>query len=229
MYASHHNIGCVFILTLIAYVNSAQQYYSRKNDVQLLFNFFDTDGDGEFTPIELRNHFLGHQSSESTFAANNIVSVLDTDNNGKFTVEDMEQVLLSSNSNNSLNKVEQVKVALTGVCTEMYINFVIKNTPKPLTNILVQVKMANDTWVSYNTTYSTYTVPSRWWEPHGWNGYVYKADKIVNLVPGNEYSYRIVSTTTTLETDGGGENEYTINRTNLKFQVQHLPQIQFFQ
>lgn len=222
MYATRQDVGCAFILLVfLAYVGHAQQYYDRKNDIQSLFNLFDTNGDGEFTPIELRNHFLGHDSSESTLAAKNVVSVLDADGDGKFTVEDMQQVLLSSSSmSNNINsyKIEQIKIALTGVCTEMNINFVIKNTPKPLANILVQVKMPNDKWVSYNTTYNTYTVPSRWWEPHGWNGYVYTADTIVNLVPGKEYSYRIVSTPMRERNDGEVGN-YIINRTNLKFQV----------
>ena len=50
------------------------------------------------------------------------------------------------------------------------------------------------TWKSYPTTFNTYSVPSRWWEPNGWKGYVYTSRNIEGLVPGQTYKYRITST-----------------------------------
>ena len=42
------------------------------------------------------------------------------------------------------SQIEQIKVSLTGLPTEMYLNFVIKNIKQPIENIIVQVEMADN-------------------------------------------------------------------------------------
>ena len=208
-----------FIITINA--NNSNNN-NTNNDIQSLFNLFDTNGDGKFTPIEFNNHFAEYTTRQSLGAANDVINILDIDQDGALTVNDMKKSLTTFNNNNNNNnhpQIEQIKVSLTGLPTEMYLNFVIKNIKQPIENIIVQVEMADNTWVSYNTTYETYTVPSRWWEPHGWIGYVYTANTIVNLIPGNKYKYRIVSNNNNNNNYNNNNKKIINNRTNLSFQV----------
>ena len=161
---------------------------SLDQNVQRLFDMLDTDGDGVFSPLELNEHFAGGNASFRSLKG--VFGELDKTGDSKFTVEDLH--LLADFDRP--HKIEQVKVALTGIPTEMKVMFVIMG--KSESNVTVEVKKQQSngtfTWEAYPTSFNTYSVPSRWWEPNGWDGYVYSS-RVKGLVPGRTYQYQIVA------------------------------------
>ena len=65
----------------------------------------------------------------------------------------------------------------------MRVMFVILGE-QPVPESVVNVKYSEDEWRSFNTTTTTYSVPSRWWEPEGWQGWIYTTT-VQGLQPGH--------------------------------------------
>ncbi len=93
-------------------------------------------------------------------------------------------------------------ISLTGVPSEMLVMFVVLGTAR-LDGATVRVQFGSDSkddssvtvdasscddWREFNATAATYTVPSRWWEPDGWLGWVYTA-KVEGLEQGQVLEY----------------------------------------
>ena len=152
--------------------------------VARLFRWFDENGDGVFSTDEMLHRFSDPDKAGNVPAAeipsvmSAIVQTLDDDKDGVITLHDFEAGPYSANST-----VEQVHVSLTGATSEMLVMFVILGSD-PVPGCTVQVQNNDgESWRSFNTTFETYAVPSRWWEPEGWQGWIYTA-KVDQLEPG---------------------------------------------
>ena len=179
-------IASVALATIVSVSCTAAR---RENQVQQLFDMLDTDGDGVFSPLEINDHFAGGRASFRSLK--DVIGEIDKTGDSKFTVEDLH---LLTGYGAHHHKIEQVKVSLTGVPTEMKVMFVIMGDSK--NDVTVEVEQETNgvpSWKAYPTSFNSYSVPSRWWEPNGWNGNVYTSRIIEGLVPGQTYGYRIVA------------------------------------
>ena len=183
------NFGFIICIIVAALGRACCVANKQDNDVQMLFGLLDTNGDGVFSPLEVNKHFAGGHASFRSLE--DLIGEMDQNRDSKFTVEDLRLFprLLQRHD------IQQVQVSLTGIPTEMKVMFVIMGDA--VENVTVEVQQEVNmtmTWKSYPTTFNTYSVPSRWWEPNGWKGYVYTSRNIEGLVPGQTYKYRVTST-----------------------------------
>jgi len=170
---------------LLAAATAATTVAVVSGSVQRLFDFLDVDKDGVFSTDEMMQRLSDKEHGQMLAASDDtypdvmlaaLVETLDADQDGLVTLADFADSPAQSNET-----LQQVHVSLTGQESEMLVMFVTLGSD-PVPNSQVQVQI-DGSWQDFNTTFETYSVPSRWWEPEGWQGWIYTA-KVGGLEQG---------------------------------------------
>ena len=191
------------VLSMFEFLDSIIRHGTAHGDISYeamasVFSIVDTDFDGMITIDE----YTASLFPTSKPATSHIGQVKDQEGGEReidqlttSTEKEVEKTMIKEyDEEETAPKIkkngapEQIHLALTGDPTTMLVQFVIlgKSAPRNASVIVHGLR-------SFPANATTYDVPSRWWEPQGWQGYVYTS-LLTGLEPGQKYTYHITTT-----------------------------------
>lgn len=184
-----------------AFGPSVDSVESVHPDIAHLFSLYDSDHDGQITPLEAHAYWYATGLADSpatdggALAAEIIAVDLDGDADGTVTLEEFsvfaERFLHTKGTGEGPHDPQQIHLALADPAAgpgAIRVTFVTVGESNA--SATAHVALGNG-W-TYSAVASHYTVPPRWWQPNGWVGWIYSA-VLTDLQPGTRYNYTCVT------------------------------------